>query len=154
MRFAQQYGVTMGIGALTAERIWRMATVDGADVAGHADAIGRLAVGLRADVSVFGRVAADPYQAVIDSRAADVRLVMIDGAGYYGDLALETATSVNGSCDMLDACGTPKYLCAANTPGSATRATETVEDVHAQLVTILASYGRASELLELVDCSL
>jgi len=80
--------------------------------------------------------------------------VLIDGVGYYGDLPLEMATAVNGTCDMLDACGTAKYLCVANTPGSPTGATETMETIHAQLVTILTSYGRASELLELVDCSL
>ena len=154
MRFARTYGETTSIPALTNERIWRMATLDGADVVGHADLVGSLAVGYRGDVAVFGRVGADPYQAVLDSKAADVRLVLIDGAGYYGDLALEMATSVNGSCDMLDACGTPKYLCVANTPGNASRATETMGDIESQLTTILGTYGRASELQPLVDCSL
>ena len=32
--------------------------------------------------------------------------------------------------------------------------TETVEDVRTQLTNYLATYGRASELLDLVDCSL
>lgn len=154
MRFAQDYGRAMSVSALTAQRIWQMATFDGADVVGQAASIGSLAVGYRADISVFGRVAADPYQAVLDSRAVDVRLVMIDGAGYYGDSALEDATAINGECEVLDACGTPKYLCVANTPGGTTGATETMDDIEAQLTTILGRYGRASELLPLVDCTL
>jgi hypothetical protein len=155
LRFAQQYGVANAITALTAEQLWRMSTVDGADVVGL-DPIGTLVVGQRADISVFGRVSSDPYQAVIDSRAADVRLVLIDGVGYYGDVALQATTAVNTSCEAFDACGTPKYLCAANTPGSMTstsRYAETVADIHSQLVTIMASYSR-TDVLPLVDCSL
>lgn len=165
MRFAQEYGSTAEITALSSQRIWEMATSDGATVVGLDPYIGRLAVGLRADVTVFGRVGADPYQAVLDSRAADVRLVMIDGAAYYGDLALEPATAVNGDCEGLDACGTAKFLCAANTPGSSTptsRMDETVESIRTQLYNILEGigypveeqYGRGDELLELVDCTL
>ncbi len=155
MRFAQQYGASHSIGALTAEQIWRMSTIDGADVVGLAP-IGTIAVGQRADIAVFGRTSTDPYQAVIDSRADDVRLVLIDGLGYYGDAALQASTAVNTSCEAFDACGTPKYLCAANTPGSMTatsRFAETVADIHGQLQTILAAYSR-TDLLELVDCSL
>ena len=155
MRFAQQYGVTHGVDALTAQQLWRMATVQGADVVGLSP-IGTLAVGQRADISVFGRTSTDPYQAVIDSRARDVRLVLIDGVGYYGDAALQATTAVNTFCESFDACGTSKYLCAANTPGSTgstSRSAETVADVHAQLVTIMASYSR-TDVLELVDCTL
>ena len=92
---------------------------------------------------------------MLDSRAEDVRIVLIDGAGYYGDLALEGDTSVNGDCDVIDACGASKYLCVANTPGSTSataRADETLDDIHGQLETILAMYGRESDLLELVAC--
>lgn len=155
MRFAQQYASDHTISALTAEQIWRMSTVDGADVVGLSQ-IGTIAVGQRADISVFGRTSSDPYQAVIDSRAADVRLVLIDGVGYYGDESLRATTAVNTFCEALDACGSAKYICAANTPGSMTgtsRYTETVADIRGQLMTILGAYGR-TDLQELVDCSL
>jgi hypothetical protein len=132
-----------------------MATIDGAEVVGLGDDIGRLEIGLRADVVVFGRAASDPYRAVIESRAEDVRLVFIDGEAYYGDAELEAATAVNGDCEAFDACSAPKFICAANTPGSmaaSARASETVADVHAQLVGIMAEYGRADELNELLYC--
>lgn len=155
MRYAYDYGQTESIPALTPEQLWRMATSTGAEVVGLEPWIGRLTPGMRADVAVFGRRAADPYRAVLDSRAEDVRLVMVDGAGYYGDLSLEGDTSINGDCDMIDACGATKYLCIKNVPrtnGAASpNATETVEVVREQLLDILAMYGRA-DLQELIVC--
>lgn len=154
MRMAHEYGQTMAIAALTPRQIWEMATLDGAEVVGLDADIGSITVGRRADLVVFGRMGADPYQAVLDSRAEDVRLVLVDGAGYYGDLGLEVTTAVNGDCDTIDACGTEKYLCVANTPGSATRAGDTLGSLETELRGILGTYGRASELEPLIDCSL
>jgi cytosine/adenosine deaminase-related metal-dependent hydrolase len=160
MRFALSWAASEGVTAVTPEALWRMATIDGAEVVGLSDAIGTLEVGKRADVTVFGRVGADPYRAVIESDASDISLVLIDGDAYYGELAYEMATSVNGECEMLDACGAPKFVCVANTPGSTSRAEETMEDIRTQLFNILEGigyppdeqYGRGSELLELVSC--
>jgi cytosine/adenosine deaminase-related metal-dependent hydrolase len=155
MRFALDWAATEGEAAITPQRLWEMATFDGADVVGLDIFIGGLEVGKRADISVFGRRGMDAYQAVTDSRAEDVRLVLIDGQGYYGDTALEMATSVNAECEMFDACGAPKFVCLANTPGATTstaRAGETVADVESQLTAILDGYGRGSELLPLVAC--
>ena len=164
LRFAEDWALAEGVAAITPAVLHRMATEWGADAVGLEASIGQLAPSMRADVAVFGRVASDPYRAVVDSRAADVRLVMIDGVAYYGDLALEGAAAVNGDCETLDACGTDKFLCAANTPVTSPesnpprppdpRAAETVEDIRGQLRAHLASYGRQDELLELVDCSL
>ncbi len=170
MRYAQAWASAEGVASVTTSRLHDMVTAANARVVGLHDHIGRLVVGARADVAVFGRVGSDPYQAVIDSRAADVRLTFIGGAAYYGDLALELATAVNGDCEMLDACGTPKFLCAANTPGAIEpRSTETVEQIREQLRAHLAAgwdHDRdpmtpnqayvigPDEMLGLVDCSL
>src|SRR5690606_24017652 len=133
-----------------------MATRANAVVVGLEDRIGALAPGLRADISVFASGHADPYRAVVESRGRDVRLVLIDGVAYYGDLDLEEL-AVNGECDMIDACGTPKFLCTRNTPGDDSRAGESVQDIEEQLFNILEGigypadeqYGRGDELLPL-----
>jgi hypothetical protein len=151
MRFAFDYGVETGI-ALSPQRLWQMATFDGADVAGHGDLLGTIAVGYRADLVVFGRTGADPYRAVLDSRARDVRLTLIDGVGYYGDAALQAATAVNSSCEALDVCGEPKFICVAGTPGNASRAADTMSSLSTELLGILGTYNR-TDLLPLVDCS-
>lgn len=160
IRFALEWARVEGVDAITPRRTWEMATFDGAEAVGLEAAIGRLEPGYRADVTVFGRTGPDPHGAVADSRAADVRLVLVDGAAHYGDLGLEAATAVNGECDVLDACGTPKFLCLRNTPGGDSRAEESLDDVRQQLVDILEGngypveeqYGRGDELLDLVQC--
>jgi 5-methylthioadenosine/S-adenosylhomocysteine deaminase len=160
MRFAYRYAQSSAISGLDPRRLWQMATEGGALAAGLEAFIGKLEVGMRADVAVFGRRGDDPYRAVLDSVAADVRLVAIDGLVYFGDLALESL-ALNGSCDTLDACGAEKFLCAAGTPGASSRQDETVEQIHQQLYDILEGtgypedeqYGRGDELLELVDCA-
>lgn len=134
MRFALDWAAAEGVSQVTPESLVEMATIGGADAVDLDASIGRLAPDLRADVVVFGRVASsDPYLAVTDSRAADVRLVMIDGRAYYGDLPLEGATAFNGSCDTVDACGTSKFLCAAGTTDAATPGAETVDEIEALL---------------------
>ncbi|WP_428265866.1 amidohydrolase family protein [Haliangium sp.] len=160
LRFALGFGQLEAIAALTPQRLIEMATRGSARAVGLEAYVGRLEVGYRADVAVFGRIGPDPYRAVIDSDADDVRLVLIDGQAYYGDLALEAATAVNGDCDTLDACGIDKFLCVANTPGADSRADERLEDVAQQLYDILEGtdappeeqYGRGDELLPLVSC--
>ncbi len=161
MRFGYEYGRGSGIASLTPQRIHQMATIDGARAVDLDDNIGSLQVGKRADLVVFGRTALDPYRAVLESRSQDIRLVMIDGLGYYGDIALETATSLNTECENFDACGSAKFLCVANTPGSSVRQTETYEEIRTQLYNIMqngyasvpgSAYGRGAELRELVEC--
>ncbi len=161
MRFAQAYGAYNGIAALTPERIWRMATIDGAIAVGLESRIGHLEPGMVGDVTVFGRTGPDPYAAVLDSRAADVRLVLVGGRGLFGDAGLEDATAVNAYCDPLDACGAAKYVCVQESPGAPNRMNETLGDIRTQLFNILEGIGyppeeqyhRGDELLELVDCT-
>ncbi len=161
MRFGHSYARTEGLTNVTPERLWLMATRDGARAVDLDADIGTIEVGKRADLVVFGRVSGDPYRAVLDSRSSDIRLVLIDGAAYYGDVALEAATAVHGGCEDFDACGTAKFLCVAGTPGSTSRADETYESIRTQLYDILqtgyagmpdTAYGRGAELQELVTC--
>ncbi len=164
LRVALEFADPEHAPAITTESLIKMATEGGAAATDTAMQLGRLAPGMRADVVVFGRIARDPYRAVIDSRASDVRLVLIDGAAYYGDLALEDASAVNEKCDTFDACGTPKFLCAAGTTEVATEGAETVDEIETVLRRYLDSgwvdsdgvqHGfvvRGDELAPLVDC--
>lgn len=161
MRYGLQYGIDNAIPELTTEQIWKMSTSDAAIVVGLQDWIGRIEVGATADIAVFGVMGADPYEAVIESRAADVRLVLIGGEGWYGDVALQDATARNDLCEDFPACGTDKYICV-QAPEVSSRGDETLSDIETQLYNILEGvgyppeeqYGRGDELLPLVDCSL
>jgi len=161
MRFGWRYGRDHAIPELDPERLWKMATSDAALVVGLEARIGGLAVGHVADIAVFGTAGPDPYMAVVESRSADVRLVLIGGKGWYGDANLQAATALNGYCEPFDACGTGKYICVRD-PTVTSRGNETREDIRVQLYNILEGigyppeeqYGRGDELLPLVNCSL
>jgi cytosine/adenosine deaminase-related metal-dependent hydrolase len=138
-----------------------MATSEAAIVVGLQAHVGVLEVGMVADIAVFGRDGLDPYQAVIDSRAEDVRLVLLGGVGMYGDANIQTETQSNEYCEAFDACGASKYICVQESPTATSRRDETLEDIRVQLYNILEGigypeeeqYGRGDELLPLVDCS-
>ena len=161
MRFALDYAAANSIPEVTSQKLWQMATWEGAVVVGLEDHIGRLEAGHRADIAVFGRLGSDPYQSVVDSRSANVRLVLIDGVGMYGDSHLGEATAANAYCESFDACSTDKYLCVQESPTADNRKNETLADIHTQLFNILEGvgyppeeqYGRGDELLELIDCA-
>jgi 5-methylthioadenosine/S-adenosylhomocysteine deaminase len=78
--------VTRGTTALPAERVLRMATLDGAHALGLGDEIGSLEAGKRADITVLdlGRLHLTPRPDIISTvvyaaEAADVRTVLVDG---------------------------------------------------------------------------
>ncbi|MFH1437640.1 MAG: amidohydrolase family protein [Pseudomonadota bacterium] len=160
MRFALDYARTNSIPEITPQKLWEMSTWEGAMVVGLEDYIGRLEAGYRADIAVFGRLGADPYRSIVDSRSANVRLVLLDGEGLYGDEHLMAATAANEYCEPLDACSADKYLCVQESPTASDRKNETLADIRTQLFNILEGvgyppeeqYGRGDELLELIDC--
>ncbi len=78
--------VRSGVGALPAERAFRLATIDGARALGQADITGSLEVGKRADLAVvrLDGVHAEPGPSIFAKlvyacKASDVEHVMVDG---------------------------------------------------------------------------
>ncbi|WP_158542315.1 amidohydrolase family protein [Lujinxingia litoralis] len=160
MRFAWRYGRQQEIDALSAQRIWEMATWDGAIAVGLEHSVGQLAPGYAADIVVFGRQGSDPYRAAVESHAEDVRLTLISGQAYFGDDVLKESAGRNDFCETYSACGTAKFVCVQDSPTADDRRNETLDDVRGQLVDILEGtgypedeqYGRGDELLDLVIC--
>lgn len=170
MRFAWSYGLSRGITALTPKKMWEMATADGAEVVGLQNHIGKLEVGMRADITVFGRSGDNPYYSVMDSRAENVRLVLLNGEGHYGDAYLKAATARSQQdCEAFSACGTDKYICVKDSTSSVAYHDRPLNDIRSRLYNILEYCGpdggipdggcfdggirrRGHELLELVNC--
>src|SRR5690606_12392281 len=98
LRFAREWAHTENVEILTPKKLWEMSTWDGALVVGLDAHIGRLEPGYRADIAVFGRMSPDPYDAVINSRTQDVRMVFIDVKGMYGVQNLQDALPYNPYC--------------------------------------------------------
>lgn len=91
-------------------QLWQMVTSNAAAVTATDDAIGLLAPGHVADISVFTRHGKSGYRSVIEAEPKDVALVMRGGKVLYGDDAAVTATTT-AACDTVDVCGVGKKVC-------------------------------------------
>jgi 5-methylthioadenosine/S-adenosylhomocysteine deaminase len=160
LRFARDYVEAASIRNITDELLWQMATVDGAEVVGLEEQVGRLEVGYVADITVFRDYGSSrAFDEVIEARSDDVRLVLIDGQAYYGDATLSTLGR-NALCEPFNACGTEKFFCARDS-AAGEYGLLTVSQIRQRLIDILEGngypadeqYGRGDELFELVDCS-
>ena len=114
---ADSFNKTYLDGLLTDEDLWRMVTVDAAAATGTASAIGELAVGKTADVSIFDGKTNHDYRAVVASGAADVVMVMRAGKVLYGDANVVAATRKGAACDAIDVCGSSKQICLSDEYG-------------------------------------
>jgi len=159
LRYAQRFAIDQSIMRLTPQRLWQMATVDGARVVGLDDFIGKLVPGAVADITVFRRrnAPADLYEQAITSKAQDVRLVLIGGDAHSGDKSLDSL-AWRQDCDAINACGVEKFVCASYQDGDTLA---TIASIEKALVDILEGtgypadeqYKRGSELLPLIDCA-
>lgn len=71
-------------GQFSARDIAAMATRDAARILKWDKALGTIEAGKRADLLVIDGTAADPYDALIQAKETDLRLVMINGIARYG----------------------------------------------------------------------
>ncbi len=97
-------------GYFTDVQLWQMVTVNAASVSATDDAIGLLAPGKVADISIFTRHDKPGYRAVIEAEPKDVALVMRGGKVLYGDDAVVTGSTM-AACDAVDVCGVAKKVC-------------------------------------------
>ncbi len=100
-------------GFLSDLALWKMVTVNAAAAVAMDDAIGTLATGRTADISIFdGRQRAE-FRAIIDAEPKDVALVLRGGKPLYGDDAVMTGIlqAEAPTCDAVDVCGNAKSVC-------------------------------------------
>jgi len=95
--------------------LWRMVTSDAAWALGLEGRFAALEPGLVGDVAIFADSQSDPYLSVIAAGAAEVKLVLRQGAPLYGDSELVGAFREGASCEELEVCGNQRRVCAAET---------------------------------------
>jgi large repetitive protein len=93
----------------TEKQLWEMTTRNAASITATDDAIGSLAVGKIADISIFAANGKSYYRAIIDAEPKDVALVMRAGKALYGEATAVSA--LRSECDEVDVCGNPKRIC-------------------------------------------
>lgn len=132
MRFAEAWDNAHWNNRLTPKDLFDMATSHGAEVLALGDRLGRIQVGFLADLAVFSGDRQAPYAAILAARPKDVSLVLVGGSVLYGDLALSGAAPAVPGCEMLDLCGTQKFLCVA-TSNNASKLSQTYAEISGAL---------------------
>jgi hypothetical protein len=137
-------------------QIWRWTTSDAARVLELDGVIGSLDVGMLADIAVYAW-SAQPYRAVIESGAQDVRLMIIGGTSLYGVPELMDGLPETPEwCENVSACGANRTLCvkAADSGDDSRTAAEieTTLSTAMSRVSMPSGLDYAAELLGLWMC--
>ena len=108
MTFAWRWLEDVGT-PISAKNIVEMTTVNPAALIG--DKTGAIAPGYAADLLVVAPNGhADPYETLIETQPAGVRLVTVGGRPLYGDAALLTRVNPAAKTEPLTICGAPKVV--------------------------------------------
>ena len=94
--------------ALSAEALWRMATVNGAYALGVEDQFGSIEPGLRADLMLIEHAGGDPHETVLTATDEEVLATWIDGHAVLVSEQLDEALGAD-DCVALD--GTAPRVC-------------------------------------------
>ncbi|MBU1948794.1 MAG: amidohydrolase family protein, partial [Candidatus Eisenbacteria bacterium] len=86
------------------------ATRNAAYAMGAEDRIGQVATGYQADLMVIPGDPEDPYQALLEIDAADVKLTVVSGRPMYGDPDLMDEFLFLDNEEDISVCGLPKKL--------------------------------------------
>jgi cysteine-rich repeat protein len=99
--------------ALSDEDLWKTVTAGGADALQATTKLGRLRVGLIADIAIFApKAGKSPYRAVIEAEPQDVLMTMRGGTVLYGEAGLVSAFDAMNECEAIDVCGAARKVCA------------------------------------------
>jgi cytosine/adenosine deaminase-related metal-dependent hydrolase len=112
--FAKKYSDANWGGRLSAKDLVDMSTVHPALTLGVSDRLGKIKVGYLGDLFAIRGDATKPYDAIVAARPKDVSMTMVGGKVLYGDADLRALSLYAGACEDFDACGSAKFLCAAD----------------------------------------
>jgi adenine deaminase len=94
---------------LANRQLFEMATRIPAQIARVDKEVGSLAPGLRADLFLLKSANPDAYTALVQTGAAGITLVLVDGVPAYGDAANMSALAV-ARTEAVSVCGVAKAL--------------------------------------------
>jgi len=120
LRFANQVDDQVWGDQLTSRDLVTMATANAAAALGLQDVLGSLTAGMEADIAVISGDRTHPYDAVLAARPADVKMTMVGGVLFYGDLPYESLAPSTPGCEHPDICGVQKFVCVAEDGGTST----------------------------------
>jgi 5-methylthioadenosine/S-adenosylhomocysteine deaminase len=94
--------------------------------------IGKLAPGLKADITVLQSKNSDPHQSLLNTHLQDVQMVWVGGNLLYGNkTVLEKVKPTQ--CEALTVHGSEKRVCVKDTKENVPKATQTLAEIQAIL---------------------
>jgi 5-methylthioadenosine/S-adenosylhomocysteine deaminase len=111
----------------------KMVTMHPAEALGVGDRIGRIAVGLKADLLVLLRRDDDPNRSLLKNQVQDVQWVMIGGEPLYGNEAGMQRVRPN-ECEALTVHGSKKRICARKSPVTVEKSHQSLADIRQVLL--------------------
>ena len=160
LRYADQIDNASWGDVLTASDLVEMVTTHAAKTLGLGDVLGSIEVGKKADLTVVKGTCEAPWADLVKAGSRDIRLVMVGGIPLYGDTSLQAAAPANPGCESLDVCGLSKFVCVAESGGTASnKFGQTLTDISSALSDALGAYDALnltpyafSPIAPLADC--
>jgi len=109
LAFASSVSRTRLGGAITNRQLFDMATRIPAEIARVDKQVGSLAPGLRADLFLLKSGNPDAYAALVQTGAAGIGLVLVEGVPVYGDAGYMKGLDP-GPTEAVSVCGVPKSI--------------------------------------------
>ncbi len=94
--------------------------------------IGKLAPGLKADISVVELNDIDPNLSLLKTHLQDVEMVWVGGDLLYADATILEKIKP-GQCESLNVYGSKKLICVKDTKGNVPKGNQTLSDIQMQL---------------------
>ena len=110
----------------------KMITVNPARALALDAQVGRLAPGLKADITVLRAQGADPTKSLLQAHLQDVQLVWVGGNLLYGNRPILDKVKP-GQCEALLVHGSPKRVCVKATQPTTPKAGQTLAEIREAL---------------------
>ena len=131
-------------GGVIKDKDWiQMITVNPAKALALDGFVGRLAPGLKADITVLRAQHEDPYRSLLGNHKQDVEMVWVGGELLYGRESLLQRFKPN-QCEPLDANGSKKRICVVDSLNAVTGSNQSLEQIRTIL---LSKYSQLSPLV-------
>jgi len=110
----------------------KMITVNPSKALALDSEIGKLAQGLKADITVLQSKNSDPHQSLLNTHLQDVQMVWVGGNLLYGNKAVLEKVKP-AQCEALTVHGSEKRVCVKDTKENVPKATQTLAEIQAIL---------------------
>ena len=110
----------------------KMITVNPSKALALDSEIGKLAQGLKADITVLQSKNSDPHQSLLNTHLQDVQMVWVGGNLLYGNKAVLEKVKP-GQCEAVTVHGSEKRVCVKDTKENVPKAAQTLAEIRAIL---------------------